>query len=82
MDWQPIESAPRDGTEIDVWCFCHDPEWRREHGIQSGTRVPFSFWCDGEWMIFDARDGESVPVGSSHYTVSHWMPVPSPPIME
>jgi hypothetical protein len=79
-EWQPIETAPKDGTRIDIWEFCHDPAWRDETGIENGTRIVDVWWQDGEWMAFNERDGDVCGVGfNEHYTVSHWMPVPPPP---
>ena len=34
--WRPIETAPRDGTEIQVW----GPSYRRAREV---------VWCDGQW---------------------------------
>lgn len=40
MDWQPIESAPRDGTEILTWC----PQLYQGKG---GCKI--LLWTRGEW---------------------------------
>lgn len=81
MEWRPIESAPRDGTDIDVWIYCHDPEWRgpSETGIENGMRETDVFWEDGYWKKIE--DGDSYSIANEHYTISHWMPLPEPPAM-
>src|SRR3546814_3795236 len=59
--WQPIETAPEDGTEVLVYT--------------SGGNVMTAYISDspywrGEWMNWEARsDGMSV-------TPTHWMPLP------
>jgi hypothetical protein len=71
-DWQPIETAPKDGTLIDLWvngerlpdCFWHAPEWcdpdeRRWHQKYAETSPDCSFAVDG--------------------SPSHWMPRPVAP---
>lgn len=78
--WQPIETAPRDGTEIDVWEYCHDPAWRPEsHGIASGMRCTNVRWQNDQWEVFFQHDGEWDALSNDHYTVSHWIPIPRPP---
>lgn len=65
MTWQPIESAPKDGTEILIAydgsvsiAFFHTgyDNWRDENGVKLD-------W-DPDW--FDQN-------------VTHWMPLPEPP---
>lgn len=78
--WRPIDTAPKDGTEIDVWEYCHDPAWRPDdHGIKSGMRVTNVKWIDGAWCNYSERDGGWGAVSNEHYTVSHWVPIPTAP---
>jgi hypothetical protein len=82
MNWQPIETAPRDGTEIDVWEYCHDPKWRpAEHGIEKGYRCTNIKWLDSRWVEFDITWGDWIALPNEHYSVSHWMPIPKPPVI-
>ena len=64
MDWQPIDTAPRDGRGI-LTC-------RRDASYNTSIRV--CWWnedmYEGDcWM--DDADSEPDP--------THWMPIPSPP---
>lgn len=74
--WQPIETAPKDGTEILVWC--------KSGGV---ARVRWnSYRHDGmDWQDWEMRadrwHAAHDPVGDQLYATvaSHWMPLPSPP---
>jgi hypothetical protein len=63
--WQPIETAPKDGTTILV---CG-------HACE-GYYVADVKWVFGEWCLFDpCDDTHSYP----SYDHTHWMPLPAPP---
>ena len=62
-EWKPIETAPKDGTEILMWS--------QYDGIVVG-HYSKSVWADG-WIIYDARS-DTIEL---HPT--HWMPLPQPP---
>jgi hypothetical protein len=72
--WQPIETAPRDGTLILLFCDHHDgdPEWRIGHYDQApfGKPGPFGRYV---WQMQD--DGGCF----AEQIVTHWMPLPDPP---
>ena len=65
--WQPIETAPKDGTKVDMW---------RVH-----YRTPDVFWSNGEdWWCVDGKfmQSDPVPLGTSPEP-THWQPLPEPP---
>jgi hypothetical protein len=85
-EWHKIDTAPKDGTRIDVWQYCHDPKWRpdpsAEHGLASGWRLIDVKWADGCWQQWLDQCGDCgfEPIYcSEHHTISHWMPFPEPP---
>ena len=84
-DWQPISSAPRDGTII--WVVMHPklypdikPEradLERWNGVQVPVRHP-GIMDDG----FDIGWGVAAPVGQGGFPddwIAGWMPLPPPP---
>jgi len=70
-DWQPIETAPKDGTYVMVWpptysgaVSCAVWDWQTDH------KRPRPFWqrldTDSAWT-------------SRNHPPTHWMPVPEGP---
>lgn len=69
--WRPIEEAPRDGTEVDLWgiSLCsQNPKKMRQTNCH--------YHC-GEWLRWEALDGE--PTWTRVVEVTHWMPLPPSP---
>jgi hypothetical protein len=67
MQWQPIETAPKDGTEI--WLFCPDEQPQQVAGYWAADpNGPYWAYC--EQLVMDVA-GEAFP--------THWMPLPPPP---
>ncbi len=73
MEWQTIETAPKDGTRVIVFdgdnTYCS--EFQNDYlnfGVPSG----------GRWMIYlyDSGDGD---VHEEIYP-THWIPFPTPPL--
>ncbi len=68
MEWQPIETAPKDGTNILAYIpygggFIMQTYWRIEKLEHNNRDISIEYWfCDG---------GEICP--------SHWMPLLPPP---
>lgn len=82
--WQPIESAPKDGTPVDLWVS-------RPGTIPPGVRSIDARWLDGAWREYaewdddedDGREwfaeiGQTLPVETSVCKATHWMIVAPP----
>jgi hypothetical protein len=72
MEWQPIETAPKDGTRLLLW-----DSLAKNHAFGSYSPTeddPFEAgpyeWC-AENYGYDGSEGKIIP--------SHWMPLPTPP---
>jgi hypothetical protein len=68
IGWQPIETAPKDGTIVDLW----GPKFNRD-GIWNGEcRYASCRWSNG-WQnaYWCPLDKKSQP--------THWMPLPAAP---
>ena len=82
-EWQPIETAPKDGTELLIWA--------KDVGVRvgyfgtefndapEGSR-PYAGWWSLAGEISPAfpawRDLEEVPARNEP---THWLPLPEPP---
>lgn len=67
--WRPIESAPRDGTLVDLWLYW--PEGTRH------SRCADAFWSEdeGDWKIGQYFTRQYMEPPSALY----WMPLPDAP---
>ena len=79
-EWQPIKTAPKDGTEVLVgkhisgeWRVCQ-ASWNFFPGCDNPIQgyEPDVWWwnCDADWGGITDDEGPS-----------HWMPMPSPPAL-
>ena len=70
-EWQPLRTAPRDGSKIDVW-------------TESGFRYIDVFWYEGPsypegaFVYYDSNLRDFIDVDDA----THWMPPPAPPTHE
>jgi hypothetical protein len=75
MEWRPIESAPKDGTKIDLWVV--PPPGLISHGA---GRLVDCWFFEGGWRTEDhaADEGWDYVV----WEATHWKPLPAPPTAE
>ncbi len=74
MTWQPIETAPKDGTRVDLWVRDHYCTFTdSSHGRVANARFENGKWHDPhmEW-------GNGGPLGMCARP-THWMPIPAAP---
>ncbi len=70
-EWQPLQTAPRDGSKVDVW-------------TQDGFRYIDVFWYEGPaypegaFVYFDSELRDLIDVDDA----THWMHPPAPPSHE
>lgn len=63
--WQPISTAPRDGTAVLI---------AEADGNVTACYWSTSVWADGGAWISELSRSDTV-----HYHPTHWMPIPPPP---
>lgn len=75
MIWQPIETAPKDGTEILAWgkMGSWGPGWMIVRYRQEKPWFGPCMWeaVIGGWAVYQDSQIEDDPI--------HWMPLPDPP---
>ena len=81
--WQPIETAPKDGTLFIGWVASE--RWSSIDGEGSGrahdtSQVDFCWWCNALPEVPDSGyfDNASGRIGDGQ-DITHWMPLPLPP---
>lgn len=81
-EWQPIETAPKDGTLFLCWVSAvrHGETDDGQQYQQDASQIDFCAWRNGppdmpEHGYFDPCCGQ---VGDAQ-GVTHWMPLPEPP---
>lgn len=69
-EWQPIETAPKDGTRVILWC-CPKASIRR------GFAEICRWGQHDDWgKVWLRHNGKEI-VGPD--VATHWMPLPDPP---
>lgn len=71
MSWQPIETAPKDGTTIDLWDSYYG------HRVTNARRA-YHYWENGK-PIREKSWGRNDTDGPFVGNPTHWMPLPKPP---
>jgi hypothetical protein len=67
-DWQPIETAPRDGTPILAWGTLHAVGWN--DGEAPSIQIAVYGYANCDCWYAPAMGG---------WKPSRWMPIPDPP---
>jgi hypothetical protein len=70
--WQPIETAPRDGTEFDVWVSHHECYTNAPKRIANCRYI-------GEELQYKHSHGWFPLHRPFKVIVTHWMPLPAAP---
>ncbi len=70
MEWQPIETAPRDGSSVLLF---------------DGERVSYGGWIDVEAQGCEESEADLISEGwwsvdLRENAPTHWMPLPDPPV--
>jgi hypothetical protein len=75
--WQPIETAPKDGTCILVWdgSEINTAEWRCANDFEV-VRHRFLSKTYGWYIPYSEQDEQG---GAVDVQATHWMPLPEPP---
>lgn len=74
IGWQPIETAPKDGTPVDLWGVNHLHYAKRGERL---TNVKFGTVTD--WLGNEREDWETGR--GEDFEPTHWMSLPEPPAM-
>jgi Protein of unknown function (DUF551) len=72
MKWQPIETAPKDGTEILVFGILR----REVRPDNAALTIGKCLWEENRWNCPDTDDY----YGTWYENVTHWRPLPPLPI--
>jgi hypothetical protein len=72
--WTPIETAPKDGTKIDIAAKL----WMSRTDTFAVSRFPSCHWWKGDSMCNRSAAWQGVDDG---WRPTHWMPVPELPVV-
>lgn len=82
-EWQAIETAPRDGTRLLLWCVSATPD----EGPPEEDICAVGYW-DADERFWDRETrshvtGRWIGKPDTYYAIyltpTHWMPLPRPP---
>jgi hypothetical protein len=79
-EWQPIETAPKDGTAV-LLCWAINAggkpiDWRTDPTTADVFVQVAAWWAgDNDWIVYCSMVREP----SLHFKPTHWMPLPPPP---
>ncbi len=85
MEWQPIDTAPRDGSQV---LFYLGTNWVSSNDIigwsQDDYDIVIGWWCEPNWLCGLCEEGSADTEGygsatNIYVSPTHWMPLPEPP---
>jgi len=78
-NWQPIETAPKDGTQI-LLCDALDADGNPITDGSWGLFVQVAAWWAGEdaWIVYC----DMVRDPPLHFEPTHWAPLPKNPVAQ
>jgi len=74
MDWQPIETAPKDGSVLFGYGTRHSASDIAEDE-KAVTKIRYGQY-GRNWHWYEAA---ATPRGATGFTPTHWLPIPPPP---
>jgi hypothetical protein len=80
--WQPIETAPKDGTEI-IGVYSNNYGYQDKPTVYGPWTVAFrngawmASWAEGSVIEYESYSGTTYKDAEMEPT--HWMPLPAPP---
>ena len=72
MTWQPIATAPTDGTRVDLWA----KHWLAYNDSFVWQRFSNCYWTDSKYIDNAKPHWVNIDTG---WCPTHWMPLPDPP---
>lgn len=76
MQWQPIETAPKDGTEIILGVKLR---WNKLALDTLESRIGTGFYCAGAFWYLPEKSIWRNRIGQHTLQPTHWMPLPKQP---
>ncbi len=76
-EWQPIETAPKDGTLVDLWVVPKKRWDTKLLGIEPGRATDMQ-WINGKWWT-DYQNWLWRGSLNANREATHWVLSPAPP---